>query len=204
VEIRAGGGRRGRHRGELVGPVDHSLDHSVEYEPLQPWRTAAMIATGIAAVELFLLLLIGFVVGAKAFSDKTETATIAAIKREVPQAAQTQPAESKPAGTEKKEKKQEPAILPRGRTSVVVLNGNGIPGAAAVNADKAHSMHYVVTATGNAPSTGFARSMVMFRPGFKPAAQRLAKDMGVKVVTPLDGITKGDLQGAQLALIIGG
>ena len=33
---------------------------------------------------------------------------------------------------------------------------------------------------------------------------RLAKDMGVKAVTPLDGITKGDLQGAQLALIIGG
>ena len=203
MEIRAGGGRRGRHRGELVGPVDHSLDHSVEYEPLQPWRAAALVATGIAAVELFLLLLIGFVLGARAFSDKTETATIAAIKREVPQAAQTQAAETKPAESEKK-KKQEPTILPRGRTSVIVLNGNGIPGAAAVNADKAHSLHYVVTATGNAPSTGFARSMVMFRPGFKPAAQRLAKDMGVKAVTPLDGISKGDLQGAQLALIIGG
>ena len=183
--------------------MDHSLDHSVEYEPIKPWRAAAMIATGIAAVELFLLLLIGFVLGAKAFSDKTETATIAAIKREVPQAAQTQSAENKkPAETEKR--KQGPTLLPRGRTSVVVLNGNGIPGAAAVNADKAHSLHYIVTATGNAPSTGFARSMVMFRPGFKPAAQRLAKDMGVKAVTPLDGITKGDLQGAQLALIIGG
>jgi hypothetical protein len=178
------------------------MDHSVEYEPLQPWRAAAMIATGIAAVELFLLLIIGFVFGMKAFSDKTETATVAAIKREVPQAAQTQSAENKPAETTKK--KQEPKVLPRGRTSVVVLNGNGIPGAAAVNADKAHSLHYIVTATGNAPSTGFARSMVMFRPGFKPAAQRLAKDMGVKAVTPLDGITKGELQGAQLALIIGG
>ena len=75
---------------------------------------------------------------------------------------------------------------------------------AAVSADTAHSLHYIVTATGNAPSTDFARSMVMFRPGFKPAAQRLAKDMGVKAVIPLDGITKGDLQGAQLALIIGG
>jgi len=182
--------------------MDHSLDHSVEYEPLQPWRAAAMIATGIAAVELFLLLLIGFVLGAKAFSDKTETATIAAIKRQVPQAAQTQTSnEQKPAEAQKKE---EPQVLPRGRTSVVILNGNGIPGAAAVNADKAHSMHYIITATGNAPSTDFARSMVMFRPGFKPAAQRLAKDMGIKAVTPLDGITKGDLQGAQLALIIGG
>ena len=44
----------------------------------------------------------------------------------------------------------------------------------------------------------------MFRPGYKPAAQRLAKDIGIKRVIPLDGITKGDLQGAQLALIIGG
>jgi hypothetical protein len=178
------------------------MDHSVEYEPIQPWRVAAMIATGIAAVELFILLLIGFVVGAKAFSDKTETATVAAIQREVPKAAQTQAAENKPAESAKK--KQEPKVLPRGKTSLVVLNGNGIPGAAAVSADTAHSLHYIVTATGNAPSTDFARSMIMFRPGFKPAAQRLAKDMGVKAVTPLDGITKGDLQGAQLALIIGG
>jgi hypothetical protein len=177
------------------------MEHPVEYEPIQPWRAAAMIATGIAAIELFILLLIGFMFGAKAFSDKTETATIAAIKREVPKAAQTQ-AEKKPA--EDSKEKQKPKVLPRGKTSVVVLNGNGIPGAAAVSADKAHSLHYIVTATGNAPSTGFARSMVMFRPGFKPAAQRLAKDMGVKAVTPLDGMTKSYLQGAQLALIIGG
>jgi hypothetical protein len=179
------------------------MDHPVEYEPLQPWRTAAMIATGVAAVELFILLLIGFVVGAKAFSDKTETATIAAIKREAPQAAQTQASDQKTTETTAK-KKEEPKVLARSRTSVVVLNGNGIPGAAAVNGDKAHSLHYIVTATGNAPTTGFARSVVMFRPGFKPAAKRLAKDMGVKAVSPLDGITKGDLQGAQLALIIGG
>ena len=178
------------------------MDHPIEYEPIQPWRIAAMIATGIAAVELFILLLIGFLVGAKAFSDKTETATIAAIKREVPQAAQTHSDQQKSADAS--QKKEPPKVLPRGRTSVVILNGNGIPGAAAVNADKAHSLHYVITATGNAPSTDFARSMVMFRPGLKPAAQRLAKDMGVKAAVPLDGITKSDLQGAQLALIIGG
>ena len=58
-------------------------------------------------------------------------------------------------------------------------------------------------ATGNAPSS-FSRSVVMFRPGYKPAARRLANDIGIKRVIPLDGITKGDLQGAQLALIIGG
>ena len=107
-------------------------------------------ATGVAAVELFILLLIGFVLGAKAFSHKTETATVAAIKREAPKAAQTQASDPKPADTKSpQQKKEEPKLAPRGRTSVVVLNGNGIPGAAAVNADKAHSMHYIVTATGN-------------------------------------------------------
>jgi len=177
------------------------MDHPVEYEPIQPWRAAAMIATAIAAIELFLLLLIGFVFGAKAFSDKTEAATVAAINREVPQAAKTSSQDGKPAAHEKQ--KKPPALLPRGRTSVVVLNGNGIPGAAATTADKAHSFHYIITATGNAP-TSFSRSVVMFRPRYKPAAQRLAKDIGIKRVIPLDGITKGDLQGAQLALIIGG
>ncbi|HEY7004413.1 MAG TPA: LytR C-terminal domain-containing protein [Gaiellaceae bacterium] len=179
------------------------MDHPADYTPIQPWRTAAMIATVVAVIELFILLMIAFLVGAKAFSSHTETATVAAIKRAAPNASGNDTAaKSEPSGKPEKAKPKGP--LPRGRTTVVVLNGNGIPGAAAVSADKVHSFHYVVTATGNAPRTDFSRSVVMFRPGFKPAAQRLAKDVGVKRVSPLDGITKGDLQGAQIALIIGG
>jgi hypothetical protein len=161
-----------------------------------------MVAIAIAAVELFILLMIGFVFGAKAFSEKTQTATTAAIQREVPQAAQSQAKGT--AETSAQEKKKRSGPLPRGKTSVIVLNGNGIPGAAATSADQVHALHYIVTATGNAPSTGFASSVVMFRPGFKPAAKRLAHDLNVKRVTPLDGMTNGDLQGAQLALVIGG
>jgi len=162
-----------------------------------------MVATAIAAIELFILLLIGFLVGAKAFSSHTETATVAAINRAVP-GAKTEGTATQSDSSSKHKKAKPAGPLPRGRTTVVVLNGNGIPGAAAVSADKAHSFHYVITATTNAPRTDFSRSVVMFRPGFKPAAQRLSKDMGVKHVSPLDGITKRDLQGAQLALIIGG
>ncbi len=45
----------------------------------------------------------------------------------------------------------------------------------------------------------------MYRPGFKPAAQYGSRrTWSVKRVTPLDGVTKSDLQGAQIALIIGG
>jgi hypothetical protein len=179
------------------------MDHPVDYAPLQPWRAAAMIATAVAAVELFILVLIGFLLGAKVFSDHTATATNAAINRAVPGKAETSAStKNDSSGTSKKGQPARP--LPRSRTSVVVLNGNGIPGAAAVSADRAHALHYIVTSTGNAPNTNFSRSVVMFRPGFKPAAVRLAKDMHVKRVTPLDGVTKGDLQGAQLALIIGG
>lgn len=160
-----------------------------------------MVATGIAAVELFILLMVGFVWGAKAFSDKTETATVAAIKREVPAATA---AHAKSKASEPAKKTHRHPLLTRARTSVVVLNGNGIPGAAATSADRAHSLHYIITATGNAPRTDFQRSVVMFRPGYKTAAVRLSKDMGIKRVSPLDGITRGNLQGAQLALIIGG
>jgi gentisate 1,2-dioxygenase len=178
------------------------MDHSVEYVPPQPWRVAAMVAISIAAVELFILLMIGFVLGAKAFSEKTQTATTAAVQREVTQASQSQAnAKTEPPA---QVKKKPSGPLPRGKTSVVVLNGNGIPGAAATTADQVHSLHYIVTATGNAPSTDFAASIVMFRPGFKQAAKRLAEDLNVKGVTPLDGLAKADLQGAQLALIIGG
>ena len=45
----------------------------------------------------------------------------------------------------------------------------------------------------------------MFRPGFKPAALRLAKDMDIKRVTPLDGITKAaTCRAPNSQLIIGG
>ena len=43
----------------------------------------------------------------------------------------------------------------------------------------------------------------MYRPGFEGEAHRLAKDVGVKRVAPLDGLRASDLMGAQLALIVG-
>jgi hypothetical protein len=178
------------------------MDHPIEYGPAQPWRVAAMIATAVAAVELFILLLIAFVLGAKAFTNHTDAATFAALHGQASGTAAS--SDSKDAKQTAPSKPGKSALLPRSKTTVIVLNGNGLPGAAAVSADRVHSLHYIITATGNAPRTDFPRSVVMYRPGFKPAAGRLAKDMHVKRVSPLDGVTKGDLQGAQVALIIGG
>jgi hypothetical protein len=44
----------------------------------------------------------------------------------------------------------------------------------------------------------------MYRSGYKGEAIRLGHDLHVRRVMPLDGMRAGDLQGAHIALIIGG
>ena len=43
----------------------------------------------------------------------------------------------------------------------------------------------------------------MYRPGFRAEGLRLARDMHVKVVGPLDGLKRSALHGGQLAVILG-
>jgi LytR cell envelope-related transcriptional attenuator len=176
------------------------VDHLSNLPAQQPWRNAAFIAATVATVELAILLVVGIVVFGKFFAGEVEKAsdpvavTQAAVEREKAAAAPSdgngQP-RAKP-------------LLPRGKTSVIVLNGNGISGAAATAADGVRARNYLIAGTGNAPRTDFTRSVVMYRPGFEGEARRLARDIGVRRVSPLDGIRKRDLQGAHLAVIIGG
>jgi hypothetical protein len=93
--------------------------------------------------------------------------------------------------------------LSRRETSVLVLNGNGAAGAAATAAAVVHDKGYTVGAVGNAQRSDFTRSVVMYRKGFKPEAERLARDVGVKVVGPLDGLKASDLLGAHVAYVVG-
>jgi hypothetical protein len=44
----------------------------------------------------------------------------------------------------------------------------------------------------------------MYRPGFRGEAKRLASDLGIRRVSPLDGLRARDLQGAHLAFVVGG
>jgi hypothetical protein len=55
---------------------------------------------------------------------------------------------------------------------------------------------------GNAPSIT-PRSLVMFRPGYEAEGRRLARDLRVRIVRPLDGMRPRQLLGAHLVLIIG-
>ena len=181
--------------------MEHAYSHS---EPISPWRTAAIVAAAVAAIELFILVLLGVTLGAKLMTDRAETAVAG------PQAAKTA-SSTQPAATEetakpaaKPQKTAPVAELPRSQTAVIVLNGNGLSGAAAIGSESVRKFDYIITGTGNAPRSDFQRSVIMFRPGYQGEAIRLGKDLKVKRVIPLDGLTKRDLQGAHLAFVIGG
>jgi len=95
-------------------------------------------------------------------------------------------------------------LLPRRLVSVTILNGNGVSGAAASEASRVRARGYIVGQVGNAPRGSYGHSVVMYRAGRVREARRLARDLGVAIVSPLDGLRKGDLHGAKLALVVGG
>ncbi len=171
--------------------MDHPL---VAPESLvRPWRTAAYVAGAIAAVELLLLLtigggkLVGFV------SEQRERRSRAARAR--PGCNADPEAERAAVGPGARER-------PRSRTVVLVLNGNGRTGAAAAAASRVQARGYRIGAVTNAPQQ-VPRSIVMFRPGFAGEGRRLGRDLGVKLVTPLDGMRPRALGRAHAVFILG-
>jgi hypothetical protein len=160
---------------------------------IRPWRTATLVASLVAAVELVLLVVLAVLLLAKPLSHAMQRqAEAAAIKTPKKQVA----AALKP---------QAPAVakLTRDQTKVFVLNGNGRSGAAAAAASKLQTFGYRVPATGNAARTDYANTVVMYRPGYRGDALRLAHDLHVKVVGPLDGLKPAALHGGQLAVLLG-
>lgn len=153
-----------------------------------PWRRTAIVASGIAALELAGLAVLALPALGRTVAEEVKTAAVERVLAPVPKpdrVAKTAPA------------------LPRGETSVIVLNGNGLTGAAGEAGRRVRGLGYLVTGTANAPRSDYRRSLVLYRPGRKAEAQRLARDLHVKVVGPLDGLRKRDLMGAHLALILG-
>jgi len=166
-----------------------------------PWRRAAYVAVGIAAIELLLLAVAGVAIFAKPFADQVERTAAATVAKATAPAIPPGRAQGAP-GLETKPVPQ--AKLPRRETSVLVLNGNGRNGAAGEAASVLQGLRYLVAGTADAPRTDVARTIIMFRRGFEGEAWRLAKDVRVKRVAPLDGMKPADLQGAHVVLILGG
>lgn len=174
------------------------MDYPVPVPPTRNWRAAALVAATVAGVELLVLLVIGAAAIARPWADEAAGHAERATK------AAAAPAEKPTAAEPKQHHAAAATILPRSRTSVVVLNGNGIPGAADEESGRVRTLRYVVAGTANAPRSDFARTLVMYRPRFRAEAERLAKDLHVRRVAPLDGMRARDLMGAQVALILGG
>jgi hypothetical protein len=163
------------------------MEHApaVPFEVARSWRNAALIASAIAAAEL-LAILIGAVV---VFAHPVRHHATAA------QPARKHATPAKP--------KTRPRPLARARTAILVLNGNGRTGAAGLEATVVRARGYPVSAVGNSPVRSTGPSTVMYRPGYDREARRLAHDLGLTRVGPLDGIKLRQVGRARLVVIVG-
>jgi hypothetical protein len=172
-----------------VSAVEHSLAQIPQGHT--PWRTATLVACAIAAVELVLLLLLAVSLLAEPVARHvTQTAEAKAFAPVAPKRKATTTAATEPR-------------LSRAQVSVIVLNGNGRTGAAASTAEQTRALGYTIGNVGNAPRSDYTRSLVMYRKGYAPEAQRLARDLKLKIVAPLDGLRPAELLGAHVAVVVG-
>jgi len=167
--------------------VEHSLT-SIQ----TPWRTATVVLGAVAGLQFVILIVLLVALLAE---PVTEHVTRAAEKQVLAPVA-PEPARKLAAGA------AAPGLA-RSETSVIILNGNGRAGAAASTAERVRKIGYTIGSVGNAPSTDYMRSLVMYRRGHAGEGKRLARDLGIKVVGPLDGMKPSQLLGAHAAVIIG-
>ena len=161
------------------------MEHA--HDLIRPWRRATIAVSAVAAVELIALVGLGVaLLGNPLARHLRESAAAAAAPRkrsELPAPAQK-------------------ATLERNETSVMVLNANGRAGAAAAAAARITGRGYLVGNVGNAAGSS-PRTVIMYRPGYAAEGTRLGRDLRVRIVRPLDGISPRQLLGAHLVLILG-
>jgi len=164
------------------------MEHSVDL--VSPWRARAFLAAAIAALELLVILVAGIVLVAKPLSRHIRHSA----------AAKAAPAAHKHGAHPAK---PQHAMLSRGQTSVLVLNGNGRQGAAGAEAAQIRNLGYPVKGVGNAAHMDYGRTVVMYRPGYAAEATRLAREAQIRLVSPLDGMSVKGLRGARIAIVLG-
>ena len=169
------------------------MDHAQSLPQHFPWRAVAVIVGGVALVELVALIAIGLVHlaphhGSGVTSSRTTTAAAPAHRQHVQANVVRVPTVP---------------LRPRSHVRVLVLNGNGVGGAAAAQAARLQSEGYEIGGATNAQRHDYANSMVMFVPGWIKEARRLARDAGVRMVAPLDGLRPAQLKGSAVVLLLG-
>jgi hypothetical protein len=169
------------------------VDHAEHLSRPFPWRTATVVVGAVAAVELVALIGLG----------ATHVAASLRTHATVPAHA------AKAAPRVHKHVVRVRALPPhplrgRGRLSVLVLNGNGINGAAGAEAVRLQTLGYGSSRSEDAPRHDYARSMVLYLPGYLKEARRLGHDARVRLIAPVDGMRKAQLKGSQLVVVLGG
>lgn len=140
-----------------------------------------MVAVGVALVELLLVIALGVtLLGSTGHASAATAAKHRVTHRRAPA-----------------------RVLPRGKTRILILNGNGRSGAAGEEATIVRSMGYRIAAVGNAARSDYGRSTVLYPQGRTREARRLAHDLGIKLVGPLDGVSRAKMRDATVALILG-
>lgn len=180
-----------------------TLEH---YSEPFPWRTATLIASAVAAAELVGLFVIGAFVLAHPFHHAAKTTTTASTVAATTVVHHTATVRRNVVPVPAKDRVTpitSQAIRPRARVRVLVLNANGVQGAAHAEAAHLQGLGYVIGGAANAPSHHYAQSMVMFVPGYLKEARRLARDTGIKMVAPVDGLTSSTLSASRLVVLLG-
>ena len=161
------------------------MQHALPLDPSRPWRAVALVAAGVAALELVALVVAGSALLARSSAHAAATPTTR---------------KHRAAG---KHHRIALPLLARARTTVLVLNGGNRSGAAAAEAQLARAHGYPISRVGNAPTRGYGRSVVMYRAHFRREGVRLARDLRIGLVGPLDGLRPALLGRARVVVVLG-
>ena len=151
------------------------MEHAQPYDRPFPWRLTALVASALALAVLGGLVLT---------HRPEETRPVAATGR----------VQERPPAT---------PLRPRSRISVLVLNGNGVSGAAGTEATAILARGYHHAIPSDASSLGYVRSLVLYRPGWQREAERLGRDSRIPTVAPLDGRVTPAYAHVPLIVILG-
>ncbi len=150
-------------RRTMCGPMDSTYAPTLERSR---WRTATILVSALAVVELLALLAIGLSFFGKSVADRVQTAAVNKSMGVPAPARATQPGAPK---------------LARENTDVLVLNGGGVSGAAGTAADRLRALGYLIGGVRQRDDAGRDGTIVMFRDGYRAEAARLAKDFGARM-----------------------
>jgi hypothetical protein len=167
------------------------MQHAEPIATSFPWRGATLFVGVIAMVEL--VALIGIVALHLAPKHAVAAANAPAKlhhAKPVVHLPKVAPPPSHP-------------LRARARVQVLVLNGNGTQGAATTEAARLRGSGYRIGGAMNARKHDYARSMVLYVPGWIKEARRLARDTGIRLVAPVDGLRPAALRGSQTVVILG-